>query len=232
MSSTISDLGLKIYEWKPRVGRCVGPRGETLAAIACGAALALLLFAPRDWFLFSEARGLVTLSVLIVFFVLLALYFLLVAVGHARSLLNAPAKVTEKRYRATPTRVLVLKAAGVPEDITGALENLLTAKPDDGKPHELPAEPQPEQAFIDWLARDVGLGRTRVEESRNLILKYTEVDAEEPDTTKDAEETDTTKGVAEQNDTNRVAGGAERQHVGSATLTAQTVTNGVGAAGT
>ena len=211
MSINIQNLGLKLYEWRPWVGRLVGPRGETLASIACGAALALLLFAPWNWF---EARGL-TLSLLITLCVLLAVCFLLVAVGNAQSLLKAQANVTAKRYRATPTRVSVLKAAGVPEDITGALTNLLTSEPGDGKPHELPAESLPEEAFIDWLARGVGLGRTRVEESRNLILKYTEVDADEPGTTKDA---------ARRDDTNRVVGGAERQPAGS-TLTTQSVSN-------
>ena len=219
MSSTISRLGLKVYEWKPWLGRRVGPRGETLAAVACGVALAIPLFAPWDWLVFREALGRIILPLLIVLLLLLAACFLLVAVGHAESLLKEQVDVPEKRYQATPTRVLVLKAAGVPEDIIKSLNGLLAALPRDGEARALPTTPKPEKEFIDWLARGVGLGHARVEESRTLILRYTKVDAEE---------TVETRNGSGQDDTDE-GGGAEHEPAGSAPP-AQVAPNGAGAA--
>jgi hypothetical protein len=218
MSSTISKLGLKVYEWKPWLGRLVGPNGETLAAVPCGVALAILLFAPQDWLVFREAPGRIILPLLILLLARLAAYFLLVAVGYAESLLKEQVDVPEKRYQATPTRVLVLKAAGVPEDIIEALRGLLTALPCDDKARALLTTPQPEKEFIDWLARGVGLGHARVEESRTLILRYTEVDAEETVATQNSSGQD-----------NMDEGeGAERKPAGSTPPT-QVVPNGASA---
>lgn len=189
MASMFSKLSARAFKMTPYLVKRVGPHGETLAAIACGAAVALPLFAPRDWLGFAQYLPGASLLVLTALLLLLAVYFLLAAVHHAERVVRnqrtvlkrEQRRVERKKYQVTPTRVLVLKAAGVPRDITGVLEKMFKALSDKGAAQKLPPTPRHKEEFITWLSRDVGVGRTRVDEFRALILKYSECESGDVD---------------------------------------------------
>ena len=187
MASIISRLSFEAYKLAPSPAKRIGPHGETLAAVACGAAIALPLFAPRDWWGFQQYLPGASLLILVTLLLLLSAYFLLAAVAHAERTSRKQRRVLKveqftcgrKKYQVTPTRVLVLKAAGVPRDITGVLQEMFKGLAAGGNGQVLPPSPLQKEQFIEWLSREVGLGRTRVEEFREVILRYAECDPDE-----------------------------------------------------
>jgi hypothetical protein len=174
----------------PRWRERAGAHGETLAAIACGAAIALWLFAPAEWR--GSGRGWMSALMLLLITVLLlfALLSLMAAVAHVTRARDEWKKEPAKKYQVTPTRVLVLQVAGVPRDITRVIHRKLEELPENAR--ALPPTPLYEKEFLAWLARTLGLGQTRVEEHRALILKYSEHDAAEGEAARNDEKDEKT----------------------------------------